>query len=423
MLIRTTAIRKILRLRNRIKIIQGGTSAGKTFGILPILISKAAKRPLMEISVVAESIPHLRRGALKDFLSMMKSGFRYVDKRFNKSLLRYDFDNGSYIEFFSADDSSKLRGARRDILYINECNNIEFEAYNELAIRTKREIYLDFNPANEFWVHTELKNEPDTDFVVLTYKDNEALDKGIVREIEKNRLKGLTSSYWANWWNVYGLGEMGSLQGVVFSNWKQIDTKVKINKDGKAKEFKLIDKWEDVTIETYSKLMTFTNGTKSSEALATLTELSNIPKELLNQLELKHIVLMLEKLSQLQSQEDTTLKNIIEIDGVRYGFHPDFDEMTLGEYADIESFIKSGADKHLPEIMAVLYRPIKEEVDGVYTIEAYDGNIKIRTEIMRKMSATQVHSALFFLYHFSSVFKTIMQLSLIEVLQEMKTQS
>ena len=224
MLIRTTAIRKILRLRNRIKIIQGGTSAGKTFGILPILISKAAKRPLMEISVVAESIPHLRRGALKDFLSMMKSGFRYVDKRFNKSLLRYDFDNGSYIEFFSADDSSKLRGARRDILYINECNNIEFEAYNELAIRTKREIYLDFNPANEFWVHTELKNEPDTDFVVLTYKDNEALDKGIVKEIEKNRLKGLTSSYWANWWNVYGLGEMGSLQGVVFSNWKQIDT-------------------------------------------------------------------------------------------------------------------------------------------------------------------------------------------------------
>jgi hypothetical protein len=198
--------------------------------------------------------------------------------------------------------------------------------------------------------------------------------------------------------------------------------KVKINKDGKAKEFKLIDKWEDVTIETYSKLMTFTNGTKSSEALATLTELSNIPKELLNQLELKHIVLMLEKLSHLQSQEDTTLKNIIEIDGVRYGYHPDFDEMCLGEFADLESFIKSGADKHLPEIMAVLYRPIKEEVDGVYTIEAYDGNIKIRTEIMRKMSATQVHSALFFLYHFGSVFLSIMQLSLMEVLQEMKTQ-
>ena len=224
MLLRTTAINKIIALKKRVKIIQGGTSAGKTFGILPILISKAANKPLLEISVVAESIPHLRRGALKDFLTIMKTTNRYFDERFNKSLLRYEFGNGSYIEFFSADDSSKLRGARRDILYINECNNIEFESYNELAIRTKREVFLDFNPANEFWVHTELKNEPDTDFLILTYKDNEALDKRIVREIEKNRLKGLTSSYWANWWNVYGLGEMGSLQGVVFSNWKQIDT-------------------------------------------------------------------------------------------------------------------------------------------------------------------------------------------------------
>lgn len=224
MLLRTTAINKIIALKKRVKIIQGGTSAGKTFGILPILISKAANKPLLEISVVAESIPHLRRGALKDFLTIMKTTNRYFDERFNKSLLRYEFGNGSYIEFFSADDSSKLRGARRDILYINECNNIEFESYNELAIRTKREVFLDFNPANEFWVHTELKDEPDTDFLILTYKDNEALDKRIVREIEKNRLKGLTSSYWANWWNVYGLGEMGSLQGVVFSNWKQIDT-------------------------------------------------------------------------------------------------------------------------------------------------------------------------------------------------------
>jgi phage terminase large subunit len=223
MLLRTTAINKIIALKKRVKIIQGGTSAGKTFGILPVLISKAANKPLLEISVVAESIPHLRRGALKDFLTIMKSTNRYFDERFNKSLLRYEFGNGSYIEFFSADDSSKLRGARRDILYINECNNIEFEAYNELAIRTKREVFLDFNPANEFWVHTELKDEPDTDFLILTYKDNEALDKRIVREIEKNRLKATTSTYWANWWRVYGEGLVGMLEGVVFSNWQQID--------------------------------------------------------------------------------------------------------------------------------------------------------------------------------------------------------
>jgi len=220
---RTTSINKILSLKKRIKIIQGGTSAGKTFGILPILIDRAIKQPNVEISVVAESIPHLRRGALKDFLKIMRWTNRYVDAQFNKSLLTYTFKNGSYIEFFSADDSSKLRGARRDVLYINECNNITFESYNELSIRTKREIYLDFNPANEFWVHKELKHEPDADFIILTYKDNEALDQSIVTQIEKNRDKAVTSNYWANWWRVYGLGEVGMLEGVIFENWKEID--------------------------------------------------------------------------------------------------------------------------------------------------------------------------------------------------------
>ena len=223
MLKRTTAINKILALKKRIKIIQGGTSAGKTFGILPILIDKAAKTGGLEISVVAESIPHLRRGALRDFLKCMKWTNRFVDERFNKSLLKYEFANGSFIEFFSADDSSKLRGARRDILYVNECNNVNFEAYNELSIRTKKEIYLDFNPANEFWVE-EIKEDKEADFIILTYKDNEALDIGIVDQIEKNRLKADTSTYWRNWWKVYGLGELGMLEGVVFSNWKQIDT-------------------------------------------------------------------------------------------------------------------------------------------------------------------------------------------------------
>jgi phage terminase large subunit len=221
---KTTAIKKILNLKKRIKIIQGGTSAGKTFGILPVLIDRAARTEGIEISVVAETIPHLRRGALKDFLKIMKWTGRFFEDRFNKSLLRYEFANGSVIEFFSADDSSKLRGARRDILYINECNNVTFDAYNELAIRTRKEVYLDFNPANEFWVHTELKDEPDSDFLILTYKDNEALDQSIVEQIEKNRDKAKTSSYWANWWKVYGEGQLGMLEGVVFSNWKTIDT-------------------------------------------------------------------------------------------------------------------------------------------------------------------------------------------------------
>lgn len=220
---RTTATNKVLALKRRIKIIQGGTSASKTYSILAVLIDKAIRTPNLEISVVAESIPHLRRGALKDFIKILKWTNRYYDDQFNKSLLTYNFKNGSSFEFFSADDSSKLRGARRDILYINECNNVSFESYNELSIRTKKEIYLDFNPANEFWVHTELKDELDSDFLILTYKDNEALDKSIVDQIEKNRLKAETSSYWSNWWRVYGLGEIGMLEGVIFSNWKQID--------------------------------------------------------------------------------------------------------------------------------------------------------------------------------------------------------
>ena len=224
MLVRTKAINKILALKKRIKIIQGGTSAGKTFGILPILIDKATKTGGLEISVVAESIPHLRRGALRDFLKIMKWTNRFVQDRFNKSLLKYEFANGSFIEFFNADDASKLRGGRRDILYINECNSVSFESYNELSIRTKREVYLDYNPTAEFWVQTEIEEQEDAEKIILTYKDNEALDKGIISQIEKNIKKAETSNYWRNWVDVYVNGVMGKLDGIVFGNWKQIDT-------------------------------------------------------------------------------------------------------------------------------------------------------------------------------------------------------
>ena len=219
----TTAIKKIRALTKRKKVIQGGTSAGKTFGILPILIDKATRTPMLEISVVSESIPHLRRGAMKDFLKIMKLTHRYVDAHWNRSLLTYTFANGSYIEFFSADMDDKLRGARRNILYVNEANNVTFEAYLQLSIRTNKEIYIDFNPTQEFWAHTEVVPQEDADFLILNYQDNEALDDNIVKEIESAKEKAKTSSYWENWWKVYGLGQIGSLQGAVFNNWKQID--------------------------------------------------------------------------------------------------------------------------------------------------------------------------------------------------------
>ena len=190
----------------------------------------------MEISVVSESLPHLRKGAMKDFLKIMKSTGRYVDERWSRTLLTYTFANGSYIEFFSADQEDKVRGPRRNILYINECNNVSFETYHQLAIRTDVEVWLDYNPTHEFWIHTELKDDLDSEELILTYKDNTALADSIVREIEKAIDKGfynpkaknlfdeanIKNQYWSNWWRVYGLGLVGSLEGVIFSNWNQI---------------------------------------------------------------------------------------------------------------------------------------------------------------------------------------------------------
>lgn len=220
---KTIALKKLQKLNSRVRIVKGGTSASKTVSILALLINEAINYKGKEISVVSESIPHLRRGALKDFLGILKGLNRYKDSQFNKSTLKYNFSNGSYIEFFSTDQPDKLRGARRTDLYINECNNVPFDAYTQLAVRTSGVIWLDYNPSNLFWVDKELIGRKDTDYITLTYKDNNALPETIVTEIEKAKHKAKTSTYWANWWRVYGLGETGSLEGACIPEWKEID--------------------------------------------------------------------------------------------------------------------------------------------------------------------------------------------------------
>ena len=220
---KTTAQKKILKLTTRIRIVQGGTSSSKTFSIIPLLINYAVKNPKSEISIVSESIPHLKRGAIKDFIKIMEWTNNYFPQSFNLSNSKYTFTNGSYIEFFSVDQPDKLRGARRDILFINEANNINFESYQQLSVRTNKFIYLDYNPTSTFWVHRELIGTPDASFIILTYKDNEALNKAIIKQIESARDKGKDSTYWRNWWKVYGLGEVGSLEGVCIPDWQEIE--------------------------------------------------------------------------------------------------------------------------------------------------------------------------------------------------------
>jgi len=200
--------------------------------------------------------------------------------------------------------------------------------------------------------------------------------------------------------------------------------KVKIKKEGKTKQFKLISSWEEVTLEKWLKLIDFASETKTKEAEETIAALSTIPKQLIKQLELKDIAAIMSKLSEFQQQQNSSLKRIIEIDGKRYGFHPDLDSITLGEWADLETFIKQDIEKNLPEVMAILYRPITEETDsGVYTIAAYDGNITIRAEEMKKMSAEQVQSALVFFWHLGNVLLMTLPSFLMERLKEMKMQS
>lgn len=214
----TTATKKIRRLNKKIRAVQGGTSGSKTISILMDLIDRAQKDTVPTLtSVVSESMPHLKRGAIRDFKKIMKEQGYWKEARWNKTDKTYTFETGSEMEFFGADDDGKLRGGRRDRGFMNECNNISFGAFEEFEVRTREFIYLDWNPTNDFWYYTDVEGKrTDVDFVIVNFMDNEACPPEIRESILQRQNR-------PGWWKVYGLGQKGEVEGKIYKNWPILD--------------------------------------------------------------------------------------------------------------------------------------------------------------------------------------------------------
>lgn len=175
--------------------------------------------------------------------------------------------------------------------------------------------------------------------------------------------------------------------------------RLKINKDDKQEVYTLINSWEDVTLDKWVKLISKKEQSKSTEALETIGLLSDIPKDLIKELTIEDVAIIMKKISSLQEKEGTELKKIIKVNDVEYGFHPNLQEITLGEYADIETYLKNGVEKNLPKLMSVLYRPVIEKDGKNYSIEAYGiSDSRMRAEKFKKMKASEVNSALVFFW-------------------------
>ena len=198
----------------RVIVNQGGTRSGKTYSMVQLLFL-IANAGVFNIDVVSESMPHLKRGALNDFQENLDNRGLIEGEHYehNRTDSFYTFPNGSKVTFFSADDWGKVKGSRRDVLFINECNRINYEVYRQLAVRTTKCIFLDYNPDSEFWLQTKnIQCKDTTKVIISTYKDNPFLPKVQIEEIESNKGD-------AEWWKVYGLGLMGTHKGLIYKNW------------------------------------------------------------------------------------------------------------------------------------------------------------------------------------------------------------
>lgn len=198
----------------RIIVNQGGTRSGKTYTLSQLLIGLALKERIT-ISICSVAFPHLRRGAMRDWRTIMENSGLYDPESHVRTEQIYHYPTGSYIEFFSADNNLKVRGPGRDVLFFNEANLTSFDTFTQLTLRTRKAVFIDFNPADEFhWIYDQLLTRPDCYFIKSTYRDNPFLPIEQIKEIEN--LKNIDENYW----RIYGEGERGHSEGVIYTHWK-----------------------------------------------------------------------------------------------------------------------------------------------------------------------------------------------------------
>ncbi len=205
--------------KSRIQVHQGGTRSGKTYSILKVLVEYCwrNKNAGQVITICRKTFPSLRASSMRDFFEIVESQDWYNAASHNKSEGTYKLF-GNLVEFISVDQPQKVRGRKRDVLYINEANEISLEDWRQLILRTKERIIIDFNPSDEFhWIYDQVITRPDADFFQTTYLDNPFLDQNTIDEIE--RLKEVDE----NFWRVYGLGERGTSKATIFTHYKEVD--------------------------------------------------------------------------------------------------------------------------------------------------------------------------------------------------------
>lgn len=197
---------------------QGGTSSGKTYSILQVLCLKAIEQPDQVISVVGQDVPNLKSGALRDMQSIVASSTDIQSwiKGYNASDRIFTFHNGSIIEFKSYQDSQDAKSGKRDYFFLNEANGISFEIYSELAMRTKKKVFVDYNPNARFWVHEKLIGKEGTELIISDHRHNPFLPEIIRKKIEALRNDD------EELWKVYARGMTGKIEGLIYRNWGTI---------------------------------------------------------------------------------------------------------------------------------------------------------------------------------------------------------